>query len=174
MLFSGNISWSANKAINFVEYRDNWSTGAQEAITYSKSDLAFSPNLIARAEVNYDIIPTNKKHALGITLSGKHVGRQFLDNTSNAYAQLPAFRFMDARFNYNSPNTIISLVGKVNNLFNAKYASNGWVYRFTSPDYDPRSDDFYTRQEGSGGIYHQAGYFPQAGTNWMMTVVVEF
>jgi iron complex outermembrane receptor protein len=175
--FSGNMGLSANKAINFVEYRDNWSTGEQEPITYPKSDLAFSPNLIARAEANYDIIPANKKHALGITLSGKHVGRQFLDNTSNTNTQLPAFRFMDARLNYNlslRQQQKIRFILAVNNVLNAKYASNGWVYRFTSPDYDPRSDDFYTRQESSGGIYHQAGYFPQAGTNWMMTVVVEF
>jgi hypothetical protein len=61
----------------------------------------------------------------------------------------------------------------VNNLLNAQYASNGWVYRFNSPGYNPTPDDAYTRQE-NGDTYHQAGYFPQAGRNFMATLVVTF
>ena len=39
--------------------------------------------------------------------------------------------------------------------------------------YDERPDNPYTRLEGNS-VYHQAGFFPQAGRNVMGTVVVSF
>jgi iron complex outermembrane receptor protein len=173
---SGNIAISSNKVVDYMEYRDDWSDGSQLAINYHNKDLAFSPNVIARGEISYSLLPVGQKNQLSVTMTGKYIGRQFLDNTSNSNTALPAFSFADLRVNYDLINVLgkkISLLVSVNNIFNAKYASNGWVYRFTSPGYDPRPDDPYTRQE-SGDTYHQAGYFPQAGRNYMATVQVSF
>jgi iron complex outermembrane receptor protein len=38
---------------SFTEYRDNWDTGAQEAVIHRNTDLAFSPNFIARGEMTF-------------------------------------------------------------------------------------------------------------------------
>jgi iron complex outermembrane recepter protein len=169
---AANGAWSRNKVAHFTEYRDNWDTGAQETIEYHNTDLAFSPNFIGRLEVGFDCLPQQTKHALSITLSGKYVSQQYLDNTSNALTALDAFGFADLRLNYDLKKVLgkqISLLCSINNLLNAQYAPNGWTYRFTSPSYDPRPDDPYTRSEGNG-TYHQAGFFPQAGRYWMATL----
>jgi iron complex outermembrane receptor protein len=47
---------------------------------------------------------------------------------------------------------------KVNNLTNAKYETNAWVYRYYS--------------EGSYGVYD--GYFPQAGINFLFGLDLKF
>ena len=107
-----------------------------------------------------------------IALSGKYVGQQYLDNTSNPLTALDAFGFADLRLNYDLKKVLgkqISVLFSINNLLNAQYAPNGWTYRFTSPSYDPRPDDPYTRSEGNN-VYHQAGFFPQAGRFWMATL----
>jgi iron complex outermembrane receptor protein len=53
---------------------------------------------------------------------------------------------------------VITLQFAVNNLFNEKYESNGWVYKYIS--------------EGSKNVID--GYFPQAGINIMFKVGVRF
>ena len=171
---NGNAAFSRNKVNTFIEYRDNWDTGTQERIEYSNSDLAFSPNMVARLEATCMLIQ-QAKHDLSVTLSGKHVGKQYLDNTSNENTTLPAYFFSDLRLNYDLKKVLgerISIILAVNNLFNQKYAANGWSYRYVSTGYNPVPDDPYSRAEGNG-VYHQAGFFPQAGRYWMGTVQVK-
>ena len=49
----------------------------QDTIAHTNTDLAFSPNIIASAGLQYEPIKGMSIHFLG-----KHVGDQFLDNTS--------------------------------------------------------------------------------------------
>lgn len=173
--FSANVALSRNKIPHFTEYRDNWATGTQELIAYRQTDLAFSPRATGRAEAGY-VFLKNKRHTVQAYLSGKYVGRQFLDNTSNTATALNPFFFSDLRFQYDVSRWVgqnLRLIASINNVFNAHYASNGWTYRFVSPDYDPRPDDPFVRRE-SGDVYHQAGFFPQAGRHWMLSVVAEW
>ncbi len=175
---AGNMALSRNKIRAFTEFRDNWDTGLQERITYQNSDLAFSPGIVARAEATFTVLKGDASpHALTVSLSGKQVGRQYLDNTSNENTDLPAYFFSDLRFNYQLKNIIaggdLGLIFAVNNVFDARYSSNGWAYRFVSEGYDPREYDPYSRLEGNG-VYHLAGYFPQAGRNWMATLQMKF
>jgi hypothetical protein len=67
----------------------------------------------------------------------------------------------------------LSIIFSLNNWLNEQYAANGWAYRYQSAAYDARPDNPYTRLE-NGSIYHQAGFFPQAGRHWMATVRMEF
>ena len=172
---NANATFSRNKVKNFIEYRDNWDDGSQQRIEYSNTDLAFSPNAMARLEGTVQLL-RKTSHDLSVSLSGKYVGKQYLDNTSNEQSVLPSYVFSDLRLNYNLKNVIGENVGfllSVNNLFNNLYSANGWVYRYVSAGYDPRPDDPYTRSEGNG-VYHQAGFFPQAGRYVMGSVVVRF
>ncbi len=181
---SGSASFSQNKIPEFIEFRDNWDTGAQEKIVYKHTDLAFSPNLIARGEMTF-VLSTwstskaskaSKTSEVSATLVGKYVSQQFLDNTSNLQTSLPGYFVNDLRVNYDLTNVIgkkASIIVSLNNLLNAKYASNGWAYRYVSAGYDARPDDPYTRLEG-GDVYHQAGFFPQAGRNWMLSLQLRF
>jgi len=173
---SGNAAFSRNKARAFTEYRDNWDNNSQEIKAYRNTDLAFSPAVIARGEVTFKVLPQAKRQALSLSLAGKYVGKQFLDNTGNENTILPAFFFSDLRLNYDLKELVgqqISLILAVNNLFDARYVSNGWTYRYLSAGYDPRPEDPYSRAEGDG-VYNQSGFFPQAGRHWMATLRVEF
>ncbi len=177
LTLTGAATVSQNKVREFVEYRDNWDTGEQEAVVFRNTDLAFSPPAVARVEVGWAVLPpSQKRHALNVTLAGKYVGRQFLDNTGNLNTVLPAYFFSDLRLNYDIERIIgqrVNVVVSVNNLFDARFVANGWVYRYISNGYDARPDDPYVRYEGNG-VYHQAGFFPQAGRNVMATVVIAF
>ncbi|MEZ4967195.1 MAG: TonB-dependent receptor [Saprospiraceae bacterium] len=176
MGLSGNLSLSRNKVTKFTEYRDNWDTGEQEKIVHRNTDLAFSPSVLARGEVFCILVNKPGDQDLTVALSGKYVGRQYLDNTSNASTALPAYFFSDLRLNYNLKGVVgkeISVILGVQNVFDARYSSNGWAYRFISEGYDPRPDDPYSRLEGNG-TYHLAGYFPQAGRNWLSTLRLRF
>jgi iron complex outermembrane receptor protein len=173
---AGHASFSRNRVRNFTEYRDNWDTGGQEAVVYHDTELAFSPSVVARGELTCQALPDSKRHALSFTWAVKHVGKQHLDNTGNEETVMPAYTYSDIRVNYDLKGVIgkqISVILSVNNVFNARYVSNGWTYRFISQGYDPRPDNPYTRYEGNS-VYNQTGLFPQAGLNWMGTIRLEF
>ncbi|MBL7807610.1 MAG: TonB-dependent receptor plug domain-containing protein [Saprospiraceae bacterium] len=176
----GSASLSQNTVKEFQEYIDDWDTGTQETVVHQRTNLAFSPSAICRAEVNW--VWWNRSNRVGkgssfsSTLIGKYVSRQFLDNTSNGMASLPAYTVGDIRLNWTLDHIVgekLALIFSVNNILDHKYESNGWVYRFISAGYDPRADDPYARLE-NGDKYHLAGFFPQAGRHWMATVQLSF
>jgi iron complex outermembrane recepter protein len=184
--FDYNATLSQNKITDFTEYRDNWDTGEQDVIKHGTTDIAFSPNVIANASLTYQIwssatsqIPSGlrgSRSQLEVSLSGKHVGKQFVDNTSNENAVLDDYKYGNFRIQYKTgfgkmKNFTAKLL--INNILDSKYSSNAWVYRFNSPSYDERPDNPYTRLE-NGSVYNQMGYFPQAGRNFLLGFSVEF
>lgn len=177
-----NVALSQHKIKQFTEYLDNWDTYGQEVVVHQKVDLAFSPKVVGRGEVNFLLVGSDdagKKAGnlrVTTTLSGKYVGQQYLDNTASDLASLPGYFVSDFRLNVDCAKLIgqeVSLIFSLNNWLDKRYASNGWVYRYISAGYDARADDPYTRLEG-GDVYQQAGFFPQAGRHWMATLRVSF
>ncbi|MBK8969381.1 MAG: TonB-dependent receptor [Lewinellaceae bacterium] len=69
--FLGNLALSRNKVSEFMEYLDNWDTGGQELIRHQNTDLAFSPPVVARGEIQWDILPNSEKHHLAVSLFRK-------------------------------------------------------------------------------------------------------
>lgn len=78
----------------------------------------------------------------------QYVGKQFLDNSQDKNLQLDDYFLTDfnAAYNFRIKNNDVTLKLLVNNIFNAKYVNNGYVY-----DSDPY-------------------YFAQAGTNFMLGI----
>ncbi len=68
--FTVNAAFSQNKIKTFTEYRDNWDTGEQDALLYQNTDLAYSPNVITRGELGWDVLQKSRQ-TLTISLSGK-------------------------------------------------------------------------------------------------------
>jgi iron complex outermembrane receptor protein len=172
--WSGNafLTLSRNIIPEFTAYLDDWDLGGQQGITHRQTDIAFSPAVIGRAEATFHALP-HRKQQLDLTLIGKYVGKQYLDNTSSPSAALDPYFFSDVRLNWEIPTKAhrISFIFTVQNLFDARFISNGWMYRYISKGYDARPDNPYTRLEGEG-VYNQTGYFPQAGRNWLASVVI--
>ena len=176
LTMSAAATFSQNKIKNFTEYIDSWDTGEQLQVQHKDTDLALSPNLIYSSALSYDVFPKENKQQLTLSLSGKYVGKQFIDNTSNEFAKLDKYFYSDFRIGYSiKPKWVekIAITLLVRNLFDAKYSTNAWTYRYQSEFYDGRKYDPYTRLE-SGDIYNLTGFYPQAGRNFLLGVSLHF
>ena len=190
---NGNLTLSQNKIKSFTEFIDNWdywfqdfeNTPAEdlEPLQFENkledTDLALSPNIIAGAELSYDFLHKNNQQSLVLALMNKYVGDQFIDNTSNENTQLPSYFFSDLRLSYDlagaGPFKAIRLSVLVRNLWDAKFSTNAWTYRYRSAGYDGRPDDPYTQLEDADtSIYNLTGFYPQAGRNVLVGLGLRF
>lgn len=177
---NGNMTWSKNKISNFTEYIDNWDTWSQDSFMRGTTDLAFSPDVIGNIEIGKTIFNSVEKWYgnLFASIGAKYVSRQFIDNTANENTALPAYSQTDFKLFWNlnfKRLKTMQLKLLVNNIFNQKFVNNAWTYRFISPSYDPRPDDKNVRLENAqSSIYNMTGFFPQAGTNFLLGLTVSF
>ena len=165
--WTGNATFSENKIANFTEYVDNWDTWGQETILHQNTDISFSPDLIWASTFNYKLRDNFK-----VQLISKYVGDQYIDNTSSVDRMLEAYIVHSGRFSWDINSNLFSsakLTFQVNNLLDEKYANNAWVYRFISDGWDPTGTDPYVNANNEGG-YDMAGYFPQAGRNFLIGI----
>lgn len=154
--FNGNFSVSENKISRYYEYIDDYDNGGQVIAAYDNTDIAFSPQLVAFAEITWK---ANRNLEFGVV--NKYVGKQFLDNTSNASRAIDAYYLTDLRVDVTlKPKFMkkITVGGVVSNLFNHEYESNGYTFSYVSGG------------EKITGNY----YYPQAGINYMIRLNLEF
>ena len=176
---SANATFSQNKVVAYTEYIDNWDTWGQETIEHENTNLAFSPNVITGVELRYDALKNLAKannNQLTFSLLGKYVSKQYIDNSSNENTVLDAYNFLDFRTQYVLKGKFFKELGLtllVRNILNSKFSSNAWTYRYISEGYDGRGDDPYTRLE-SGSTYNLTGFYPQAGTNFLLGITIKF
>jgi Outer membrane receptor proteins, mostly Fe transport len=157
-----NLNWNENITISrniipvFVDLTDNWDTSEQDKEILKNKTISFSPSIIAASVIDY--YPFKNFH---FSLNTKYVGKQYIDNTQDPERMLNAYLVQNISFVY----TIISKLFKeltcqlvVNNLFDEKYETNAWVYKYNE-----------------GGSQHvMDGYFPQAGINYMFKIGLKF
>jgi iron complex outermembrane receptor protein len=151
-----NATFSQNKIRNFTEYLDNFDNGLQESRQYSKTDIAFSPNVISGSQLMYTPVK-----GLELSLLSKYVSKQYLDNTSNLNRQLDSYFTNDIRLIYSLKPKFaeeITFTLLVNNVFNELYESNGYTYAYIS----------------DGAVRADNGYYPQAGRNFLAGVRLRF
>lgn len=161
--FGGNIAFSQNKIKEFTEYIDDYSVEdfRQETITYTNTDIAFSPNVVGSAIIEFK--PTKN---LSLNWLSKYVGRQFLDNTANEDRALDAFFTNDLRISYSAQPRFfkgleVNLL--INNIFNELYEPNGYTFSYFVPG------------ETSGrALVTENFYYPQAGTNFLLGLSLKF
>jgi iron complex outermembrane receptor protein len=157
------LSLSSNKIRNFISYVDNWSywddpasQPKQYIFNLGKTDIAFSPEIVASSNFRYFLMKN-----LSLDFISKYVGSQFIDNTSSQNRKLLPWLVNDLRFEYKlNPHKIKELSFNlcIANIFDYHYSSNAWVYRYF--------------ENGDEGIYD--GYFPQAGINFMAGIRARF
>jgi iron complex outermembrane receptor protein len=154
----GNITFSRNIIPKFTDYTDNWDTGLQDAVTLTNKTISFSPSTVASGIIDFE--PIRNIH---LSLNSKYVGKQYIDNTQSPDRMLNSYFVQNLSLLYNMKNKLklfkeITFQFAVNNLFNEKYESNAWVYKYVS--------------DGSKNVVD--GYFPQAGTNVMFKIGIKF
>ena len=162
LTIEGNAALSKNKIKDFDEVASvNWEDDFR-TIHYDNSTLAFSPSTILNGFVNF--------HWKGLQAvwHTNFVSRQYLDNTENVDRSLPCYSASDANVSYTwKPNKAIKecIFGlNFNNIFNRRYAANGWVYSSIVEDYGHPNEN----------RYYQIGFIPMAGFTMMGNVTLRF
>ena len=162
LTIEGNAALSKNKIKDFDEVASvNWEDDFR-TIHYDNSTLAFSPSTILNGFVNF--------HWKGLQAvwHTNFVSRQYLDNTENIDRSLPCYSASDANVSYTwKPNKAIKecIFGlNFNNIFNRRYAANGWVYSSIVEDYGHPNEN----------RYYQIGFIPMAGFTMMGNVTLRF
>lgn len=174
-----NLTLSRNRTLNYEAYFDDWDTGLQERVNYENKPIAFSPSLIGNLFgefLFYDKKTGQTRHFLYLDGSVQAIGRQYLDGTGDQTARLPAYRQAQLAFRYRLIGNKLPVMDfhlQINNIFNSRYESNGWIYRFRSPSYNPVPDDPYAGAEGDHR-YYLKGLYPQAGRHFMLSCRLKF
>jgi len=168
--YSANITFSKNKIASFTEYIDNWDTWSKDTINYKNTDISFSPNIIAKSQLIYDIGDLQASWIV------KHIGNQFMDNSQSEDRMLEKYTVNNLLLSYvvklkNVKSAKITLL--VNNFLNTEYVNRAWVYRFnTEQSEEDLSYDPYINIDSDG--YNMIGYFPQASRNYLLGVTLGF
>ncbi len=161
---NANATFSQNKINNFVEYMDNYDDpdGNQATVNHGSTDIAFSPNAIAAGGLTF--MPFRNlpnKQNVELSIMGKYVGQQYLDNTSNKTRSIDAYSLCDVRIRYSiqaRPFKELSLTLALNNILNKQYEANGYTYSYIY----------------GGSTITENFYFPQAGFNWLAGLNLKF
>ena len=152
-----NLTLSSNRNLDYYFERDGQLTDL------GNTQLSFSPAVVAG-----NIIAYQPSTDWRLALLTKHVGEQYMGNIDADSSKLDAYTTSDLNISYRiQPNSLfkeINLSLLVNNLFDVQYVSNGYFYTY---DDDYSVPGVITTIEG-------AGYFPQAGTNFLLGVNFRF
>jgi iron complex outermembrane receptor protein len=131
--WDANCVLSRNKILNYkqmVDLYDNqndWNWVGQDSVA-GTTTIAFSPSVTTSSLFTIDVA------GVKAILQTQVVGKQYLDNTEDDNAMLRAYSTSDLRVEYQLPMEKwckkvgvpeVKVMCQVNNLFDAKYASNG-------------------------------------------------
>ena len=153
---AANIALSRNKIKNFTEYLDDYDNGGQKTNFYSTTDIALSPGVVAGGALNF--IPVKNGE---ISLPGKYVSRQYLDNTAKKSRSLNPYYVQDIRFSYTVNGKVFkstSFIVQLNNIFSKKYEPNGYSFSYIY----------------GGSLTTENYYFPMAPFNVMAGINIRF
>ncbi|MDC6364226.1 MULTISPECIES: TonB-dependent receptor [Flavobacteriaceae] len=152
-----NVALSDNRNVDFFFQRD----GVLQNLGNTK--IAYSPQVIAG-----NILAFQPNTNLQVSLLSKFVGKQYMGNIDSENSTLDSYTQTDFNVQYvieaNSFVKSIVLSGLVNNIFDADIVSNGYFYTF---------DDDYSNP-GTVTTIEGAGYYPQAGINFLVGATVNF
>ncbi len=172
---TANATISDNRIDEFEEGIDDWDSGWQVLTTHVRTPIAFSPSTILQASARYRWLK-GRKSKLESEWLQKYIGKQYLDNTGSDHSRLDPYHLSDLQIRYHvTPSWCreVLLGLSLQNVFDLDIVSNGWIYRFKSEGYDPRSDDAHARKE-HGNLYNLTGYYPQAGRNILVNLKIGF
>ena len=162
----GNAAISKNTISDFDEvvetYDADWNDLDPTTVHYDNSTLAFSPTVILNGFADF--------HYKGFKATWRtgFVSKQYLDNTANEERSLPSYTRTDISLSYDLKVAKKGLKDiifgmNLNNIFNKRYASSGWVYSaIVGSDYPVTNR------------YYQIGYVPMAGFTCMGNITLKF
>ena len=156
-LWRPNLALSDNRNLDFYFQRD----GVLQDL--GNTHIAYSPQLIAG-----NILTYQPHENFQVSLLSKFVGKQYMGNIDSEGSTLDSYTQTDFNVQYvietNAFVKSIVLSGLVNNIFDADIVSNGYFYTY--------DDDF--SNPGAVTTIEGAGYYPQAGINFLLGATFNF
>lgn len=154
-----NLTLSRNRISDYVSYIavEDGEAGETHAVSYGNTEMLLSPSVIGMMRVSF--FPWRQT---AIALSGKYVGKQYIDNTARSEMEIPSWFVTDlsASWSFPLPAGVLTLSGFVNNLFNHLYYAYGWRWE----SYSKATDTI------SSGV----GVYPQPERNFTLKVSYRF
>ena len=134
---SSSFSWQPNVALSTNRNVDFKEINGASVNLLGNTSISFSPDVVLG---NALVFEPSKSFSLSIL--SKYIGEQFMGNTELEVSKLPSYFTTDLNFVYNIyPKSVfkeINITGLVNNLFDEKYVSNGYMWG-TTPYYYPQA-----------------------------------
>ena len=156
-LWRPNLALSDNRNLDFYFQRD----GVLQDL--GNTHIAYSPQLIAG-----NILTYQPHENFQVSLLSKFVGKQYMGNIDSEGSTLDSYTQTDFNVQYviqtNAFVKSIVLSGLVNNVFDADIVSNGYFHTY--------DDDF--SNPGTVATIEGAGYYPQAGINFLLGATFNF
>lgn len=167
-----NATFSENriKAYNHLVYDTQYAFDSDgnyyeiyniQTTNYQNTNISFSPSLIMGNTLTFSPIKD-----LSLGLISKYVGKQYLDNTSNEDKIIKSYFVNNLNVSYKMKPTWVKEITVnllVNNLFNEMYESNGYTYSY-----------YYRAQNSGDDAITEKFYYPQAGTNFILGLNLNF
>lgn len=117
---AGAVSKNQIKRYHLYAWSDQ--AGDEVLTTYDRTPIAYSPQLVLSNTLTFT------HRAFEAALTSQYVGMQYLDNTGSRERSLPAYHVASLRLGYELPVHFVrswSISLQINNLFDARYSSNG-------------------------------------------------
>ena len=159
-----NFTFSSNKIRDYREYVQNvdayesWvMTGRTTEFEYGTTSMLMSPSVLGSLRLTF--VPWK---GATVSVDGKYVGRQYLDNTMTITRSIPAYFVSNLAvshtFELNKGSLGLSFY--LNNIFNNMYYADGWCWK--------------NIVEEDGALVDGIGIYPQAPLNYMLKVSYRF
>jgi iron complex outermembrane receptor protein len=152
-----NIAFSTNKNQKYYFQKE----GILQ--NFGNTNIAFSPNVVAGNCLTF--APSKN---LQFSVLSKFVGKQFMGNIDSKTSELKSYFVNDLNVTYEIQTKkvfkSILFSALVNNILDYKYVSNGYYYTY---------DDTWSTPETTTTL-DGAGYYPQAGINFLVGMTLKF
>ena len=159
-----DFTFSSNKIRDYREYVQNvdayesWvMTGRTTEFEYGTTSMLMSPSVLGSLRLTF--VPWK---GATVSVDGKYVGRQYLDNTMTISRSIPAYFVSNLAvshtFELNKGSLGLSFY--LNNIFNNMYYADGWCWK--------------NIVEEDGALVDGIGIYPQAPLNYMLKVSYRF
>ncbi len=157
----GNITLSINKIHDYASYVEVWDgmPGQTKTFNYGNTRMMMSPSVagMLRASVApWKNIAFNSLKTTALSIDGKFVGKQYLDNTGREEMAVPSYFIANLSLSheFSLNHGVIGLSGYVNNLFSRLYYAAGWRW------------EGYTMADDT--LSYGIGVYPQPPANFML------
>lgn len=170
MRVDANLTLSMNKIKDYLAYIPVYDanydfTGRNTVENCGKTNMLMSPSVTGMVQLSFTPlreIAHNSLKTTTLSINGKYVGRQYLDNTSSMDRSIPGYFVSNLALTheFNVGGGRLGVGGYINNLFNNMYYADGGASR-----------EMY---EGSEDVTSYVWIYPQAPINFMLKVSYSF